>query len=136
MTVETEGGLEPAERVGVRPLEASQPASLDNGRHHRLNRCGNLPLLRKSVLAVKVLVDGEKHALCAVGALGLRAVEPERAVVDDGELVDVWVLALGGGKVEAGEEAGAVREGRAGVGEVGLRDGVVGGEEVNLGIMR
>ena len=58
----------------------------------------------KSVLRVEVLVDDTAHALLAMVANGLRAVEPEGVLVldDDGE--DLGSLASGSGEVEAGED--------------------------------
>lgn len=65
-------------------------------------------------------------------ALGLGAVVPDGFVVNNGDLVDVGVLALGSDKVEAGKEAGAVGERLAGMSKVRLSDGVVGSGKVPL----
>lgn len=62
----------------------------------------------------------------------LRAVVPDRLGVFNHDLEDIGSLALLGGKVEAGEETGAVGEGLAGLGKAGLGDGVVRREEVPL----
>lgn len=78
------------------------------------------------------MVDNSDHAHLAVVALCLGAVVPDGAAVNNGELVDVGVLALGGDKVEAGEEAGAVGERLAGVSKVRLSNGVVGSGKVPL----
>lgn len=65
-------------------------------------------------------------------AFWLRAVVPDGRVVDDGDLVDVGVLALGSDKVEASKEASAISKGIARMSKVGLSQGVVGSSEVPL----
>lgn len=66
-------------------------------------------------------------------ALGLGAVVPDGVVVDNSDLVNVWILASSlSKKVESGKETGAVGERLAGVSKVGLSDGVVGSLEVPL----
>jgi len=81
---------------------------------------------------VKVLVDHTNHAVLAVVADGLRAVVPGRLIRSDHNLEHIRVLALLGREIEAGEETGAVGERLARVGKVGLRNGVVEGQELPL----
>jgi hypothetical protein len=127
----TSDRLEAAVGVGV----GNDRAALDNrGNDRSASGSSKLTELGQAVsLVVKVLVDDTDHAALAVVALGLGAVVPDGlAVVEDHGLEDIVGLALGGHKVEAGEEAKAVGRRRAGSVEVGLGDGVVGGEEVPL----
>ncbi|KAF3908366.1 hypothetical protein AA313_de0209672 [Arthrobotrys entomopaga] len=63
--------------------------------------------------------------------VGLSAVVPKWVLILNGNLEDLGVLAVLGNKVEAGEE-GSVADWVAGVGKVGLSDGVVARGEVEF----
>lgn len=66
-------------------------------------------------------------------ALGLGAVVPDGAVVDNGDLVNIWILTSSlGYEVKSAKETGAVGERLARMSKVGLSDGVVGSLEVPL----
>ena len=84
------------------------------------------------VLVIKVLVDDADHALLAVLAVGLGAVEPDGVLGVDNELEDAVGFPLVSGKEEAREEAGAVAKGLARVGKAGLHHAVVGRHELPL----
>ena len=81
---------------------------------------GQLLVLGEGVGRVEVLVDDAGHAILAVAADGLGAVEPDRLVVLDYELEHLRVLGVGGGEEAAGEEV--VKLGLAGLVERGADD--------------
>lgn len=122
---------EPSLGVGV---GQDDTALLDIRHDGDSSQSGQLAVLGEAeVLVVEVLVDDTDHAALAVVAHGLGAVVPDglRVVLDD-DLEHIGRPALLGTEVEAGEEAGAVGQGLAGVGKVGLDDGVVEGQELEL----
>lgn len=92
----------------------------------------HLLILRERLIAVEVLIDNAAHAALAMIAGCLAAVVPEGLGVLDGELEHVGRLALLGGEVEAGEDAGAAGERLARLVERRLHHGVVLGQEVEL----
>ncbi|KAF3932410.1 hypothetical protein ABW19_dt0208574 [Dactylella cylindrospora] len=121
--------LEPAERIWVGD-EVSTVNPRWSSRHATIEH-SVLLVLSKSSWRVVVLVDDTGHTVLAMVSNGLSAVEPDWILVGDGDLEDLVALALSNGD-KAGEEGFAVRLGVAGVEEVGLDDGVVPWEEVEL----
>ena len=100
-------------------------------RDRRVGKSSSLLVSSERLVAIEVLVDDEGHSALAVEASGLRAVEPQRSLVLDGEGEDVGGFAGLSHEVEARED-GIVVDGLAGLLERGLGEAVVLGEEVDF----